>query len=107
MNYIINSLSLKKRCAKVAVNNQFRGINIKREPMNSDSWQNAYLFISQEKHTFMIINIVVRDLFWNGKAENTLSRVKTMSHMGKALGFTTGEKHSLPLWVPGCSEVQG
>lgn len=64
--------------------------------MNSDSWQNVYLFISQEKHTFMIINIVVGDLLWNGKAENTLSRVKTMSHMFKALDFTTWEKHSLP-----------
>lgn len=55
----------------------------------------------------MVINIVVIDLLGNKKAENTLSRVKTMSHMGKALGFITGENHSLPLWVPGCSEVQG
>lgn len=53
--------------------------------MNSDSWQTAFLFISQERHTFMIINIVDRDLLWNGKAENTLSRVKTMSHAFKAL----------------------
>lgn len=78
----------------MAVNKQFRGINIKGEPMNSDSWQNAYLFISQERHTFMIINTVVRDLLWNGKAENTWSRVKTMRHLVKGLGFTTRENSS-------------
>lgn len=52
-------------------------------------WQNAYWFISQERHAFMIINIAVKDLLWNGKAENTLSRVKTMILMFKALEFTT------------------
>lgn len=55
----------------------------------------------------MIINIAVRDLLLNGKAGNTSSRVKTMSHLGTALGFTTGGNHSLPLCVPDCSEVQG
>lgn len=32
----------------------------------------------------MIINIVVRDLFWNGKVENILSRVKIISYMFEA-----------------------
>lgn len=87
--------------------NKFKGINIKGEPMNSDLWQNGYLFISQERRTFMIINIVVRDLLWNGKAGNTFSRVKTVSHTFKALEFTTLGNCSLPLWVPGCSGVWG
>lgn len=60
-----------------------------------------------ERHTFMIINTVVRDLLWNGKAENTLSWVKTMSHTFKALEFTTWENYFLPPWVPSCSDVWG
>lgn len=78
MNYIINILSLvfKIGVLKWHSINKFRDINIKGEPMNSDSWQNVYLFISQGRHGFMIINIVVKDLLWNGKAENTLSRVR-------------------------------
>lgn len=100
-------MSLKKSMQKWHSTNKFRGINIKEEPVNSDSWQNAYLFTSHGRYTFMIINAVVKDLLWNGEAENTWSRVRERTTLSKCRRFATIEDHLFPSCGPVCSEVWG
>lgn len=65
MHYI-NSLSLvsEKKLYQLILNKQFESINIKTGMMNTniEHDKNAYALTSQERHTFMTINTIVKEL---------------------------------------------
>lgn len=73
MNYIINSLSLvffiKKHAKSDTQQTNLEAWILKRSQWIQNHDKMHYLFISQGSHRLMIINIVVKDLLWNGKAK--------------------------------------